>query len=76
MFADRHTDSETLHTLIAVKGKQSVGPGADPDVQSIRLHLHLYSFHQMAPHGSTYLIPAHYSFIDPEKIKDRVGLAG
>jgi len=32
--------------------------------------------HQMMPHGSTYLIPAYYLFIDPEKMKGWVGLVG
>jgi len=30
----------------------------------------------MAPHGSTHPIPAHYSFIGPERMKGWVGLVG
>ena len=39
---------------------------------------YLRSFHQMAlpVNGSTHLIPAYYSFIDPERMKGWVGLAG
>jgi len=39
---------------------------------------YLRSFHQMAlpVNGSTHLIPAYYSFIDPERMKGWVGLDG
>ena len=39
---------------------------------------YLRSFHQMAlpVNGSTHLIPAYYSFIDPERMKGWVGLVG
>ena len=39
---------------------------------------YLRSFHQMAlpVNGSTHLIPANYSFIDPERMKGWVGLVG
>ena len=39
---------------------------------------YIRSFHQMAlpVNGSTHLIPAYYSFIDPERMKGWVGLVG
>ena len=67
----------------------SVGPRADPGVQAVspqvmwseschRPGLSVCSFHQMAlpVNGCTHLIPAHFSFIDPEKMKGWVGLVG
>jgi len=51
----------------------SVGPGADPGVQAVspQARGHLRSFHHMAlpVTGSTHLIPAYYSFVDPERMK-------
>jgi len=47
-------------------------PGGRLQLVSTQACVYLHSFHQMAPtvHGSTHQIPAHYLFIDPERMKD------